>query len=192
MTRKRRVSEEQNEVEITAEPEQQPEAPTLRYVEDVRQLITGRLVENPAYSSEHVELNGHSFSLVHDWHPSPKAREKEYVFYYNLRESVKAKGVKYPVCCFAFGGGVFIKTGISRLWAGVVENKPVPAIVVDHDHTLGETSAFPYLDQDEDFPALFKGVTYDDNVHPVLGWYYTSLSERVSMDDPRYLENPFG
>lgn len=150
----------------------------LRIVADCRGLISGRLIQNPNYRGQLHERTG--MVVNPDWQPSPKARDNEYVFYHNLRESVRQHGVQNPVCGFAFEDGIFIKTGISRLWAGLMEDRPVPCIFVDHDGVLQEFDRV--TDLDECFTC-----ERTDHEHPVLGWYYTGLAERVKMDDPRWL-----
>jgi len=98
----------------------------VRYAQVPVEGILGKLIRNPGYGGQAVELNGWC------WTPVVSVDDKP-LFQEALRESIREAGVRNPIIIYALAEGDFLGFGGSRLRAvRSLGLERIPALVNDH------------------------------------------------------------
>jgi hypothetical protein len=88
--------------------------------------IRGRLIRNPNYGGQKVELNGWCWTPVLSKHTKPRFQEA-------LNASIKQDGIRNPILVWALPEGLFLTFGGSRVKAALhVGLSRIPAIINDY------------------------------------------------------------
>jgi len=98
----------------------------VRYAQVPVDGIVGKLIRNPEYNNNKVELNGWCWTPIISTHDKPLFQEA-------LRESIRTTGVRNPIVVYALAEGDFLSFGGSRLRAvRYLGLERVPALVNDY------------------------------------------------------------
>ena len=98
----------------------------IRYAQVPVDGILGKLIRNPNYGGNRVELNGWCWTPIISTHDKPQFQEA-------LRDSIRESGVRNPVVIYALAEGDFLSFGGSRLRAvRDLRVETIPALVNDY------------------------------------------------------------